>query len=573
MRARRLLVAAFVGLAGAGRIPVGAAQSIRPAEFPSEHRRADSLLRAGRFEAARDVFARLTRADGENQAYWLGLGESEAGAGRPAEAIAALRQALALGGGSRPDRSYQIARLYAALGERDSVVAWLDRALAARYERRPSIANDSSFQRFSSDSGFRRVTGAADSSGSRDEGWRRDLAFLVSEAKRLAVGPDPVALTPAFDSAAALLSDRIPSLEDDQVFVELQRLVASLGQGHSLLYPVPTKLVQLRMLPVDLYFFSDGLYVIAGSGEAASLVGSRVERIGGVDPEDAIRRIAPIVTHENPMGLRWVGPYFLGYPAILQAVGLEAQHDTVHLELRDRSGRARRVALVAGDFRPPGKLIAPPGKVATGRVPLYLRHPDEPYWMERLPASAALYLQFNQVVNREGLSLAEFADSALRVARRPTVRNLIVDVRRNNGGSGDLNRALIRALVAFELLEPRRTVYLITGRNTFSAAQNFINDAERLTDAVFVGEPSSSRPNFAGEDTELLLPYSGIQGSLSSRYFQDSSPLDDRVWIAPDIPVRLASHDYFANRDPVLEAVFDAIRLANRPGLARARAP
>ena len=82
---------------------------------------------------------------------------------------------------------------------------------------------------------------------------------------------------------------------------------------------------------------------------------------------------------------------------------------------------------------------------------------------------------------------------------------------------------------------------------------------EAAEDAIFVGEPSSSRPNFVGEDTELLLPYSGVRGSMSSRYFQGSHSLDERVWIAPDIPVRLSSSDYFAKRDPVLEATFDAI--------------
>jgi hypothetical protein len=51
-----------------------------------------------------------------------------------------------------------------------------------------------------------------------------------------------------------------------------------------------------------------------------------------------------------------------------------------------------------------------------------------------------------------------------------------------------------------------------------------------------------------------MLPYSGIMGSLASRYFQDSDPLDDRVWIAPDIPITLSSQDYFAGRDPVLTA-------------------
>ena len=35
---------------------------------------------------------------------------------------------------------------------------------------------------------------------------------------------------------------------------------------------------------------------------------------------------------------------------------------------------------------------------------------------------------------------------------------------------------------------------------------------------------------------------------------------DTRVWIAPRIPVRLTARDYFANRDPVLDAVLEVMR-------------
>ncbi len=562
------LVGLLLGLGAGGE---ALAQTVAPAQFPVLRRQADSLVRGRRFEAARGLFERLARADPLNQAYWLGLADSESGLRRSEAAIDALRRALALGSRARPDRGYQVAQLYARADRRDSALAWIRRALDARYARRPAIAADSAFRGLAGDADFRGLAAMAETPSSRDEGWRRDLDLLVEEAKRFATGPEPVALTPRFDSAAAALRARVASLGNDQLFVELQRLVAMLGQGHSLLYPLSTPVVSLKMLPIDLYLFTDGLYVIGGVAEGKALVGSKVERIGRVDPEEALRLLAPLVTHENEMGLSWVGPYFLTYPAFLQNAGIESQGDTVHLDVRDRAGNLRRVALTGGDFRPPPKLVAPEGPASGARPPLYLRHPDDPYWLEGLPSYAALYLQFNQVVNRDRLTLAQFADSVLRAARRTGVRNVIVDVRRNNGGNGSLNRSLVRALIAFEKSRAGNRVYAIAGRGTFSAARNFINVVERMTDAIFAGEPSSSRPNFVGEDTDLRLPYSGIVGSMSSRYFQDSDPLDDRQWIAPDIPVRLSSQDYFANRDPVLAAVLDAIRGVEPTSSSRVR--
>jgi hypothetical protein len=95
----------------------------------------------------------------------------------------------------------------------------------------------------------------------------------------------------------------------------------------------------------------------------------------------------------------------------------------------------------------------------------------------------------------------------------------------------------------------------VIGRATFSAAQNFTNDVDRLTGTIFVGEPTGSRPSFAGEGTMAVLPYSGIGLSISTRLHQHAYATDRRIWIAPDVPAELSSADYFANRDPALDAI------------------
>ena len=534
-----------------------AAQDAAPAAFPTLLSQARAALAHQQFAHAQSLFSRLATQDSANGAYWLGLGESEVGLTHFLPAISALKRALALGFGSRPERSYQIARLYARRNLPDSALAWLQRALAARYEHRPSIASDSAFTALHDDPTFRRLAQLAPDPLSRNDGWAFDLSLLVEEAKRMSTGPHPVARSSGFDSAAAALRDSIPILSNEQIYLGMQRLMAMLGNGHSVLFPLSTHVLTIKMLPIDLYAFSDGLYIVGGVGDAGALVGDKVERIGDLSAADALERTAPFLNQDNPMDISWNGPYFLTYPALLRALGAKTDSNAVRLELRDHAGQLVNITLQAGDFRPPQKLNPLPGPVSTR--PLYLQHPNTAYWLRRLPNQHALYLQYNQVQDQGAQSIAEFSGSVLRIARESAATSLIVDVRRNNGGSGRLNRPLVQALVRFEGLGPHHRVFVIEGRNTFSAAQNFINEVEQMTDAVFAGEPSGSRPNFVGEDTDLLLPYSGIMGSVASRYFQDSDPLDERQWIAPDIPVRLSSDDYFANRDPVMAAVLEAI--------------
>jgi len=70
---------------------------------------------------------------------------------------------------------------------------------------------------------------------------------------------------------------------------------------------------------------------------------------------------------------------------------------------------------------------------------------------------------------------------------------------------------------------------------------------------------AASRPNFVGEDTGLLLPWSGTRGSISSRTHRASSK-DDRTWIAPEIPAASTGADWLAGRDAALEAILQVVR-------------
>jgi C-terminal processing protease CtpA/Prc len=230
----------------------------------------------------------------------------------------------------------------------------------------------------------------------------------------------------------------------------------------------------------------------------------------------------------------------------------------VSLTLEGPGGSLHEVLLEGGVHKFPWKL-SPPGN-SSHPVPLWLRDVGASYWTEPLLEANALYVQFNQVRDKEEESIEAFAGRIHETLASGDVKNLIVDVRHNNGGNNFLVRPMIRMMIAFEMASPEHRVYVLTGRNTFSAAQNFINRVDRYTDAIFAGERSSSRPNISGEENTLVLPYSGIRGSLSSRYWQDSDPTDHRQWIAPHIPVGLSSGEYFGNRDPVLEAVLEVIQ-------------
>jgi hypothetical protein len=317
-------------------------------------------------------------------------------------------------------------------------------------------------------------------------------------------------------------------------------------------------LVEVKSLPLQFYQFSDGLFVVGADNGYERWLGRRLVRLGPVNVSDAMTRIADYISRDNPMGLKWVGPLFFRFRGTLEVLGLEPAAREVALAFDTENGKVaeEKIPFVpAPQFRGVPKL-GPPKLSGTAAPPLYLTDVETPYWIRELPDEKALYFQFNQVMNGPQENLRTFAQRLGKILNERPPQLLIVDVRHNNGGHAELRFPLVDVLKSFEGSNAKARLVVITGRNTFSAAQIFIAHVNHQTKAIFAGEPSSSKPNFVGEENEVILRFSGARGSISNRY-HETIPGDQRIWIEPEVKVELSSGDYIANRDPVLQEVLE----------------
>jgi hypothetical protein len=282
--------------------------------------------------------------------------------------------------------------------------------------------------------------------------------------------------------------DAFPTLPDRRVLVEFQRLLAMLGDGHSLVYLMPATRASFGMLPLDLYLFADGLFIIDGTGPAQELIGGKILRFGPRTTEEILQRMEPFVSRDNAMGLKAFASLYLIVPAFLEAWGATDDPDRVRLTIMDAEKRTREITLAAGPARRTRKRLYAP-TAAAEPPPLYLQHTDREYWMHPLPDHGALYVQFNQVANAADAPLSAFAAQLRARLATLSADYLIVDVRHNNGGNHQLLDPLLETIAEFAARSPRRGVYILTSRATFSAAQNFITRIERRV-------PHGSRPTF-----------------------------------------------------------------------------
>jgi hypothetical protein len=249
-------------------------------------------------------------------------------------------------------------------------------------------------------------------------------------------------------------------------------------------------------------------------------------------------------------------PYFMMCPEVLHTLGIIKGTEQIEAVFTDTSGneiRAKLNPIKAQPFLDEVDRQSPPAN-----APLYRQRPDEAYWFEFLADFRAVYMKFKDVANRKDENLARFTDRLIEFIESKKANCLIIDVRLNGGGDNYLNRHLVRAIAACKRVNRPGHLYVITGRETFSAAMNFVTDMERQTEALFAGEPPGGSPNMYGDAVEIIVPHSGLVVRCSSRYWEKSTPDDPRLLHEPDLPVPVSSADYFQGRDPVLEAVLNA---------------
>jgi hypothetical protein len=519
---------------------------------------------------AADLWAKATEANPVNGDYWARLAEARFGAKDYPGAREAYEKVLKLGlrysywpGQAYPlmpgEVTYRIACCEAAAGEREAAIAALAVALDRGMRDVARVRSDECWQDLRDDQRVRDLAGIIDAdSMTRDEGWRYDLAFLVREIKRLAYAPFAIQPEAEFDKAAAGLHDAIPGLTDPQLLVGMMKLVRYLDDGHAGVIRPEGDSELPGMLPLDMFLFAEGLYVIGAAPGYEQLLGARVDRVGGLTIDELRAALDPVMTRDNEQNLTLRLPRFVCNVAVLNGLGIDHQ---LSVQLADGRIEDVRPEPAAVEFRwdryPPG-WTALIDTVPTPR-PLHLRNRELPFWFEYRPADDLVYFQFNGVRDHPAETFAAFCERLFGLIEDKNVSRLVIDIRWNGGGNTFLSQQLLHHLIASKRLSRRGALFVIIGRLTFSAAQNTVTAIERETNAIFVGEPTGSRPNFIGESIYFELPYSKLRANAADLFWQTSWPEDCRTWAAPDIYVPPTFGAYRRNEDPALDAIL-AIR-------------
>jgi hypothetical protein len=337
--------------------------------------------------------------------------------------------------------------------------------------------------------------------------------------------------------------------------VELMRLAALLGHrnGHTVIFPADENPDPLHLYPIALYEFEDGVFVVASAVDR-DLVGFELEAVAGLPVEELLARLEPLVARDNEWTVRARRPLYLVTAEVLR--GLLQAPETAPFDLRGPFGSVRvvldplpapqwyarlRDAFPAWDTRLPR------------RTELMFRGGrDRPHWTATLRNGEAAYVAY-ELTRGE---LTGFAGDVEALVDQHGIGQIILDLRLNSGGDNTTYGPLLEVLER-ATQELGKQLRVLIGRSTFSAAMQLAVDIERRTPAQFVGEPTGGSPNHYGDAGQVVLTDSRLVAYVATLSWTTAGEGDERLMLEPDLPVPVRSADYFAGRDPVLEAALD----------------
>jgi hypothetical protein len=303
--------------------------------------------------------------------------------------------------------------------------------------------------------------------------------------------------------------------------------------GHSTTQPPNDPSMLFNHYPIRLYSYSDGLYVKSIGAENAGFAGARVIRVGRMPAVDAMQAVSRIVQRDNDLQLKNLVPQRLVIPEVLWALKITPSTDQAEFVLETADGRQHKLVLSPVAEKQAVKWVSADDPVT--QKPLYLRDQDSNFWFVPLEDKKTVYCQYNEVYDMADESIANFAVRLGDYIASHGIQRLIIDLRFNSGGDNTLNRSLLHALIRSPALREPGSLFVITGRGTFSAAMMFAIDLEKHTNAIFVGEPTGASPNHYGDSRKVRLPNSGITIRVSTLYWQYAGPNDKRLALKPHI--------------------------------------
>lgn len=405
---------------------------------------------------------------------------------------------------------------------------------------------------------------------SRVSGWQNDIDMLVSRVGSFHPMPWARITSEEFTARADEIKQHIDTWNDDELTVELMKLVALVGDGHTRIL-LDNRESFNKWFPLRLEKFSDGLFATAVTKDKEEILRGKVIRMGEYDSEEVCKLVGELISTDSPDLVTRTLTDYLSNAILLRQAGIISSVDKLPLEIRCENEQTIKTDLNSSEWQLSfnwayNKKAIPSDTEAisvlddtTIALPLGLKgfmESAEPFWYKYLPDDSLIYFQVNQVFDSNNETLLDYTIKVLDFydSHLPLITKFIIDLRFNEGGNGDMVPSLVEQFSKRNNTLDKGKLIILTGNNTFSAASIFIGQMKKTTNAITAGEIAGPL-NFSSDPVLFTLPNNKILVNISRLYSQDGHPMDKRGCYRPDYYIPVRATDYFQHHDPAMDAV------------------
>ena len=390
--------------------------------------------------------------------------------------------------------------------------------------------------------------------------WQSDLKFLQEKVHKDYSFLFKKVTAQEFDAEVDKLYKTMPDMQDHERMAGIARIVSLFKYGHTNVVWRESS-IKYHLAPVNFYWFSDGIYVEGVDKKYENIIGAKLIKVEGMPVKEALSAVKPLVPAENDQYFKAFGLDMLTIPEALHAqkVSKELKMSVTYTLEKDGKTFEQTVATVDA-FRFPRQygFVNPVNDWISVRdnsvTPNYLKNLDRIYYFEYLPESKTVYVRHSQIQDDPKEAIPAFYKKVFEFIEKNDVERLVLDVRLNGGGNNYKNKPVVAGIIESKKINQPGKLFVITGRRTFSACQNLVNELHNYTNAVFVGEPTSENINFYGDTRRVELPKTKIPVNLSFAWWQDKPQWENDDWLAPQLAIDMSFDEYRTNKDPMLEA-------------------
>lgn len=384
--------------------------------------------------------------------------------------------------------------------------------------------------------------------------WKQDIHFLAEKMQKIYPNLDSKISEQIFRKTLLDIDSRLPELSEMEIKMEMFRLVALLNDGHSI--PVLFNPVfGLHDLPIKIYKFEEGWYIIDASNGYDNLIGTKIIKIGSSSIEEVFPKFQSYLSAENDYGCL---ERFTRYGLMtewLKSIGIINNIGKVNLTLEKSNGEqfVQKIDAIKCFYKFLWTYFIP---VENSTNQAFMNRRNDWYWFKMLKNSKSIYFQITDIENQSGKeTIAKFSKRLNEFASNNDFERFVIDLRNNIGGNGIELINLMNVIRDNEKINQQGKLFVLIGRQTFSAGVLFAYKLKLQTNAILIGEPTSQGPIFGSNIQEIELPNSKLEfyiASVSTSKFQSAWDFPVPTAVFPDISVSYSYNDFEQGNDMAL---------------------